>query len=206
MRFAIRSLLCLSLLIGLAAACAGRRELRGVQASGLDRKLSTFAFIEEGDLVTLIVDARATRERENDGFIPLEICVGNRGLRNVTLRRESFTLVDQEGNRYPCVGPRDLLSGYEYLDFDRHLAELAAITASRFANFTRYPSMFSPTREVSTEVSTLVRDSVSIPQFGYIVDFIYFPTPKTGVMNRRFELFLEAPELPDPVFVKFIVQ
>jgi hypothetical protein len=50
-----------------------------------------------------------------------------------------------------------------------------------------------------------VKDSVAIPRYGYIIDYIYFPRPKTGVVGKRFELFMNAPELPDPVFVKFAV-
>ncbi len=191
-----------------ALSCGAERPLASIPAPDVDRKLSTFAFIEEGKLVTFIVDARSTRERENAAYIPFEICVANRGVKNLTLTRESFTLVDQEGNRYPCVGPRDLLESYEYLDFDRRLSELPGIVDTRFAAYTRYPSMFSPVRDVVTRPfqSTLVRDSVSLPQFGYLIDYVYFPKPKTGVMGRRFEMFLEAPELSDAVFVKFVVK
>ena len=37
-------------------ACATRRPIEGQKAGELDRKLSKFAYIEEGKLVTLIVD------------------------------------------------------------------------------------------------------------------------------------------------------
>ena len=37
----------------------------------------------------------------------------------MTLTRESFTLVDSDGNRYPVAGPKELLQSYEFLDFDR---------------------------------------------------------------------------------------
>jgi len=192
----------------LAGASCAERPLAAIPAPKIDRTLSTFAFIEEGKLVTFVVDARSTRDRDDSAYVPFEIAVGNRGLKNLSLTRESFTLIDEDGNRYPCVGPRDLLEGYDFLDFDRRLEELAGIVAGRFATFTRYPSMFSPVRDVAAAPfqSTLVRDSVSVPQFGYIVDFIYFPKPKRGVLGRRFEIFLEAPELADPIFVKFVVK
>ena len=51
-----------------------------------------------------------------------------------------------------------------------------------------------------------VRDVVQVPRNGYVIDFIYFPTPETGVRGQRFELFMDAPELPDPVFVRFEVR
>jgi len=198
--------LCCAAVLG---ACVGatRTPMRGRAAPGLDRKLSTFAFIEEGDLVTFIVDTRAARLREGSPYVPLEIAVANRNLRQLTVTRESFTLVDADGNRYPCAGPKELLEGYEFLDVDRRIAELEEIVFSRFVNFTRYPSQFSPTRSarVGPEGSAIVRDRVVLPKFGYLLDVIYFPTPSSGVLNQRFELFLTAPELEEPVFVKFAV-
>jgi hypothetical protein len=189
------------------AACAPRGELRTRDAAGLDPKLSTFAYAEEGNLVSLIVDTRATRYRESTGYIPLEICVVNRGLPTLTLTREAFVLVDEAGNRYPTASPRELLEGYEYLDMDRRLTSLPEVLLPRFATYTRLPSQFSPLRQAARGpyVSNIVRDSLTLPRFGYLIDFLYFPMPKTGVRERRFELFLEAPELPAPVFVKFAV-
>ncbi|MBZ5639285.1 MAG: hypothetical protein LAO51_11100 [Acidobacteriia bacterium] len=209
MRIPLRLVLALALVLG-AASCAERRVAPGekVDLRGLDRKLSTFAFIEEGKLVSFIVDTKPTRYREQGGYIPLEICVANRGLKKISLSRESFTLRDQEGNAYPCAEPKELMDGYEFLDLDRQLAELNEIVFNRFGAFVQYPSKFSPTRlaPASTLDSTLVRDTLGLPKFGYIVDYIYFQRPKTGVVGKRFELFMRAPELPDPVFVKFAVQ
>jgi len=192
----------------LAAACALQPATVDRPAPDLDRTLTLYSYIEEGDLVTFIVDQRATRERENEPFIPLEIAVGNRGLDQLSLTRESFTLVDEQGNRYPCVGPKDLLAGYHLLDFDRKLSEVPSLIANKFANFTYYQSSFSPTLSTPTGINTIsvVRDAITLPRFGYTTDFIYFPHPATGVMGKKFELFLEAPELADPVFVKFLIR
>lgn len=195
------------LLLAAASSCATRQEIRGQEVQGVDRKLSTFAFIEEGSLVTFIVDTRSTRNREADAYIPLEIAVANRGVKQLTITRESFTLVDEQGNRYPCAGPKELQENYEFLDMDHGLAELSDIVFNRFAAFTRHPSKFSPTRTLSPDpfVSNLVRDQLELPKFYYFIDFIYFPKPKTGVLNHKFDLFLQAPELQEPVFVKFAV-
>ena len=202
------------LLVVLAGSCATRQAIRGQETNGLDRKLSTFAFIEEGDLVTFIVDTRATFYREKTSYIPLEISVANKGLRQLRLTRESFTLIDADGNRYPVASPEELMRGYEFLDLDRNppLAELRGITDGKFGAYTKYPSKFSPTRmgnpglTVAAGGSTLVRDSVSLPRFGVLFDFIYFTQPKTGLKGQRFELFLESPDLENPVFVKFMVK
>ena len=193
-------------------SCAGHQPMRGQQADDLDRKLSYYAFIEDGELITFIVDTRATRYREKSQYIPLEICIANRGLRSLSLTRESFTLIDEEGNRYPAASPRELMHSYEFLDLDRDaLAELEGIIFNRFAAFTRYPSKFSPTRVSNpgrplSGHSELVRDRVSLPKFGYLLDFIYFPQPVTGLKGRKFEIFLDSPDLEDPVFVKFLVK
>ncbi len=194
-----------ALLLLALGSCATRREMRGQEASGLDRKLTFFAFVESGDLVDLIVDTKAARYREDAEYIPIEFSVANRALNELTITRESFVLVDDQGNRYPAASPRELMQHYEFLDWDRRLSELPGIVDARFAAFTRYPSNFSPRRQ-AIRGSNVVRDSVSLPKFGYIVDYIYFPRPTTGVKNHRFEMFLQAPQLQDPVFVKFEIK
>lgn len=191
----------------LTASCATRQPMTGQRAADVDRKLSTFAFIEEGKLATLIVDTRATRYREDDPYIPIEIAVANNGARQMTLTRESFTLADENGNRYPCASPKELLERYEFLDLDRNLAELAGIVFNRFAAMTPYPSKLSPSRAPARPGErTVVTDVVQLPRFGYMLDMIYFPHPSTGIKGHRFELSMTAPELTDPIFVKFEVK
>ena len=189
-------------------ACGARRPIRGQSTTGLDRKLTTFSWIEDGDLVTFIVGTRAARYREASAYMPLEISIANRGVKKkLTLTHESFTLIDSEGNRYPVATPRELLEDYEFLDFDRqNLTELEGIVADKFAAFTRYTSRFTPTRAADVNRSNLVRNLVALPRYGYVVDMIYFPKPKTGIKDQTFELFLDSPDLQDPVFVKFEVR
>ena len=190
----------------LASSCGMRQPIRGQETSGFDRKLSTFAYIEEGDILTLIVDTRPARDKDGSSYVPLEIAIANHGLRKLTLTLESFTLIDDEGNRYPAAGARELLASYGMLDFDRNLGELEGIIFNKFAAMPRYPSQFSPTRTVSISGSSLVRDLVALPRHGYLIDFVYFPAPKTGVRDQPFELFLDSPDLAEPVFVKFEVR
>ena len=133
-------------------------------------------------------------------------------MKTLVLTRESFTLVDEQGNRYPVASPRELLQNYDFLDLDRdQLAELESLVGAKFAAYTRYESKFSPTHLTSAEHpaaggALTVRDMVSLPKFGYLLDYIYFPHPASGVKNHRFELFMESPSLPDPVFVKFEIK
>jgi hypothetical protein len=192
----------------LSVACATRQPVVGQETRGADRKLSTFVYVEEGKIGTLLVGTRAAQYRRGDAYVPLEISVANRGLRQLTLTRESFTLVDDAGRRYPCAGPAELLSRYEFLDLDRRLQEIAEIVFNRFSAYTRYPSQFSPLRRGSSVpgTSTLVRDAVYLPRYGYIIDMLYFPMPDGGIESgRRFELFLDAPELEQPIYCTFLM-
>lgn len=194
----------------LLASCAGRGQSPGTpELTGLDPKLSTFAYMEEGSLVSFIVDTKATRYHRNDAYIPLEIALANRDLDLLTLSRESFTLVDAQGTRHAVASPRELIENYQFLDNDqRTLAELPGIVFNKFSTFTRYQSRFSPLRSgpVVPGESTLVQDRVNVPKFGYIIDFLYFPRPPDAVLDDRFELFLDTPQLDEPVFVKFQVR
>ena len=183
-------------------ACATRVPVADRKADDLDFKLSKHAWMEEGKLVTLIVDTLATRDRGTEPYVPLEIVVANSGVRALTLSRESFTLVDDQGQRHPAAGTRELLERYDYLDQDRAIAELPGIVTNRFATYRFYPNNFSPSREDPR----IVRDQLTLPKFGWMHDILYFPTPEGGVMGKRLELFLDAPELENPVFVKFEVR
>jgi len=200
-----RSLLAAGVL--LAASCATRQPMTGQAAADVDRKLSTFAFIEEGKLATFIVDTRPTRYREGERYVPVEVAIANRGVARLSLTRESFTLADENGNRYPCASPKELLANYDFLDLDRNLAELDEIVFNRFGAMTPYPSKFSPTRRPSrVGESTVIMDSVQLPRYGYMLDMLYFPMPTTGLKGHKFELAMTAPELTDPIFVKFEVK
>jgi len=209
-----RRILVAALALGLVpwlTACGARRPIQGQETTDLDRKFSTFAWIEQGELVTFIVGTHAARYRENSEFMPIEIAIANNGIKTLVLTRESFALIDEQGTRYPAAAPRELLEGYDFLDLDRdQLAELGGIVGAKFAAFTRYNSKFSPTRSAAMDLhpdgTKTVRDMVSLPRYGYIIDYIYFPKPATGIKGHRFELFLESQNLPDPVFVKFDVQ
>jgi hypothetical protein len=189
-----------------ACACATRQPMTGQPAPDVDRKLSTFAYIEDGKLATFVVDTRATRYREKENYIPVEIAIANRGLKQLTLTRESFTLTDEKGGRYPCASPKELLQNYDYLDLDRNLAEVNEIVFNRFGAMTQYPSKFSPTRRPEPGVPGVVTDTVQLPRFGYLIDMIYFPAPATGLKGHKFELSISTPELTDPIFVKFEVK
>ena len=79
-----------------AGSCASRQPVDGqeLEQDQLDRKLSTFAYIEQGKIATLIVGVRPARDKDGLPYMPLEIVVANNGLRQLRLTRESFELVE----------------------------------------------------------------------------------------------------------------
>jgi hypothetical protein len=74
------------LLLLVVLACAEKKQAPR-EVGGLDEKLSTFAWKEDGNLVALIVDTRAARYSEEASYMPLEISVANRGLKQMVLNR-----------------------------------------------------------------------------------------------------------------------
>lgn len=170
-------------------------------ADAVDRKLSRFAFIEEGRLAALIISTQATIRREGEKYMPLEIAIANKRAGELSIGRESFTLIDEKGNRYPVAEPRELIESYPHLDQDRQrFSELFPLISTRFSAFNQISSKLLPTR-----AGRPVQDLTSLPNSGVMVDFLYFPMPSTGLAGHRFELFLDTPELENPLFVSFVV-
>jgi hypothetical protein len=172
----------------------------GKRPADTDPRLSQSTYLEEGNLVALIVGTRVTRYREKKPYIPLEIAVVNKGLESLSFTAESFTLVDDEGNRYSTVGFDELTKGYGNIDLDRRLGEVPPVVRGTRQGYTELPSTLTGSFDKP------ITQKVFLPKFGYITDIIYFPTPASGVKGRKFELFLDAPELEDPVFVRFAVR
>ena len=168
--------------------------------SDLDRKISQSSYIEEGKLMALVVGTRATRQREDRPYIPLEIAVVNKALASISFTAESFTLIDSEGNRYSTVGFDELKSDYRTIDLDRRLEEVGPTVRGSFQAYEERPS------SLTGSFDRPIVQKMFLPKFSYMIDWIYFPTPAGGVRGKRFELFLEAPELQDPVFVRFEVE
>jgi hypothetical protein len=175
----------------------------GLEDGRLDPKLAQATWIEEGTQVVLIVSTRAARYRLKQPFFPVEVAVVNRGLEGITLTRESFTLADSRGNRYPMAGREELREGYGgSTDVDRrNFTEATPIVLGKFQSYSYVGSNFTPGFDNSIAV-----DRIALPRYSYILDFVYFPTPPGFVQGEPLELLLSAPELEDPVFVRFTVQ
>ena len=188
---------CLTAAIAAVSGCA--REPLSTLPSDVDPKFGLEAFVEDGELVTLIVGTRVAKMKHDRGAMPVEIAVVNKGLPGLELTAESFVLIDEEGNRYAAAARKELSRIYGNTDVDRRLAVLPVSVRRTFASYT--PFLGSMTSSFGRPI---VR-RVQLSRFSYLLDFIYFPTPETGIRGRKFELFMDAPQLQDPVFVRFAV-
>lgn len=178
--------------------CA-RTPLRGQVAGGTDAKLSQTTYRQEGSQLALFVDTRLARLRDGDSYMPLEIAVANRGLPGLTLTLESFTLVDEEGNRYPAVSGTELGKNYRTVDVDRRLRELPQQVAALYASYTRIAAA------LTTSFDNPTPQTLRLPRFHYATELIYFPAPSTGMRGKRFDLLMTAPEVDDSIVVTFDV-
>jgi hypothetical protein len=185
----------LALAIVSVSGCSGSKQA----PSDVDPKLTNTAFMEDGQLVNFIVGVRATKSRADRDYIPIQIAIVNKGLAGLTVNREFFTLIDEDGNRYAPVGREELQRGYPNPDLDRRLGDLDGVVRGKYQSYPVVPSTLTPTFDRPVLLET------KLPRFTLMVDWLYFPRPEGGVKERRFELFLDSPELPDPVFVRFRV-
>ncbi len=197
--------LCIPILLAsllLFSACAtGPRYAPGEATEALNPTITAGSYIEDGQLLTLIIGTRAAKQRAKDEYMPLEFALAIKGIKGITLTRESFTLVDEAGKRYPAVGPQELQANYHNIDLDRRLGDILPISNTRFISYNRIPSNFSPGFDDSVD-----RPRLNLPRYNWAYDFIYFPRPTEGVRGHRFELHVTAPELPHEILIKFKVR
>ncbi|GAB4222303.1 MAG: hypothetical protein Kow0062_19070 [Acidobacteriota bacterium] len=201
------------LLVALAAA-GGCRGWKGTlpREGDLHPRLTPFTYLERGRLLALAADVRATIEREDDPFVPLAVGIANRGLDRLTLTRESFTLVDEQGRRYPLATideVREKMGNLVPIDL-RISADFVSVFGSPWDLWQRVPATFFPVLSVGSVPGfgprTIRRDRVELPRRSWMADLLYFPHPEGELAGRRFELWVDAEELDEPVFVKFAVR
>ena len=189
--------LCCSLLM---AGCAAGSYATRTDGPPIDPKFSLSSYIAEGKSVVLIVGARAAGIVKGENYVPLEIGVVNTGMKLLSITPESFTLVDEAGNRYPVVSSEELYREYGRIDVDRRLGEIFPVMRGKYASYPRIPSNFT-----SSFAAPTGRPKPVLNRYTMMYDLIYFPRPQGGLRGHRFELFMSAPELEDPIFVQFRV-
>jgi hypothetical protein len=203
---AARGLLFLALVPVLAGAACAIFNRPLPQEPGTNPRLGPRTYLEEGNLVALSADVSAALRRESSPYIPVAVAIANKSVRRLTLGRESFTLVDAEGNRYPLAavkGARDAKVASDY-EVSRLFFE---IVSTSYRGYVYVPcSFFPPSLRDPLRRRPIVQDHVELETRMWTADMLYFPHPKGAVAGRQFELWMTAPELPDPVFVKFRVK
>lgn len=193
----------------LISGCASARRLP--QEEGLHPRLTPFTYIEEGKLVALSVDTQCTGLRDKEPFIPLPVAVSNKGLKRLAMTRESFTLVDEAGNRYPLATVQEARTLGPIMANDYRVSEYffdviaTQFHAWTFQSVTLFPVLNATNPLLGTR-RNIVADNIELAQRMWMTDILYFPHPKGSVKGKKFELWLSSPDLPDPVFVKFRVK
>lgn len=206
MRYATQFLV--TVLISLAAACAPGERLPPKEGA-LDHSILRHTFIDEGGLVTLAVNADATRRREKSDYVPVGLAIANNGLGRLTVNRESVTLVDDQGQRYPMATVHEVRSlGSRTVVDLRASVTFEDIFSRRMLGRSRVPSVFFPIQvsEPGFARRGVVAESIELARNAWMLDVVYFPHPEGELVGRRYEVWLETPELPHPVFVRFAVE
>jgi hypothetical protein len=197
------------LLVVAATGCASsKRNLP--QEEGLHPRLTPSTYIEDGNLLSLSVDVAAATRREKQSFVPIGIAVGNKNLKALTLNRESFTLVDEQGNRYPLASVQESREQGSLMQSDYKISEyFLEVAATNFNAWTYQPSSFFPVLTADSRYGGgrgTVRDRVELGLRMWTYDILYFPHPKGTLVGNKFELWMTSPDLQEPVFVKFRVK
>ncbi len=192
------------LVVWIQALCCVSCAVNPSSGSGRAAKgsptLALSTYYEEGSQAAVVVGVRPALSRRDRPYIPVEVAVVNKGLAALTLTAESFLLVDTDGRSFPTVTAQELSRGYGSTDVDRRLGEIEPIVQNRYQTFERVPSNFTPGFD-----TPIGRDRVTLHRFSYLVDMVYFPNPAVPTPAAPYDLLVRAPELQDPLVVRFIV-
>ncbi|GAB4367694.1 MAG: hypothetical protein Kow0062_00240 [Acidobacteriota bacterium] len=196
-----RAAVTVALALGLAAGGCASLPTRDADARWAHPKLSLNSYIEHGDLVTLVVGTRPAYVRRDKAYMGVEFAVANNGLDQLTVSREGFSLLDDQGRQFPAVGPEELREAGYSVDLDRRLGEVLPVLLDRFQSYSFVPSNLTP-----GFVDPVERSPVELQRFSWTYGFLYFPYPTEQTGVQRYELQFDAPELEDPIVVRFLLQ
>jgi len=152
------------------------------------------------------VDTNAAVHREKSAFVPVGVVVANKTMRKLALNRESFTLVDDAGKRYPLASVTEARSTGAQINGDyRYTQNFFEVNAMSFSAWRYQTGSFFPVQAAEQESSAhrTLRESVEMNERMYLNDILYFPHPDGVMTGRKFELWMTSPDLTEPVFVKF---
>jgi hypothetical protein len=188
-------------LLVILASCAYRRSTTPVTTGSEPAPSQTLApsvYFEEGDLVFLGVNVHLAQFRLDADLIPVEVAVANKRLKTLTVSPERITLRSLDGTTWPVATPEESAGKSLRSSFDRKLMPVAfeKIVDLRFSTYRYVPSTFGLRggNRTMTRTAEMGRRTWTLAQ-------LWFPNPGGDLKGKLFEVWLEAPELPDPVFV-----
>lgn len=196
-----KTLLWLSVLGVIVLLMTEYTPAKGILQEELDAKYDQFTYVVEGDPVAVGVASYVARYREKEDYMPLEIGIANKMLEKLTLTRNSFTLIDEQGNEYSLTPVDELLENYHKQEADLKLSHITQISRDLFGGLDQVESNFQPGR-VSDK---LVMDKVELPKWYYMIDMLYFQRPAAGIRGKKFTFRINTPEIEQPIQVRFRV-
>jgi hypothetical protein len=186
------------ILVGLIAAAI-------TLIAGDTTKISRFGFKAEVSGVKLIADTEVARLRGGEGYIPILIWLGQSENKTIYADRESFTLVDPEGNQNALPSHDEVVKKYSagLISFDYDLLKKADdygamyFLSSRFMrNIVFFPNPSSP---------SIIYDHVELPGRTYFKTLLYFPN-KVGKAAGTYKLIYEDKKSSIRIEVPFQVE
>ena len=188
-------------LLGISSGCAGAGKSAPSADPAGPRPSETLApsiFYDEGKLVFVGVNAALARFSLDEPLIPLEIAVANKGLTKLTVGPEMITLRDKKGGAWPVAAPEESVGKSSRSSWDRNLMPVPFpdIIRLRFSSFTQVPATygFRPVDYTMSRTAEMAKNTWLLAQ-------IWFPNPGGDLKGKVFDVQIDSPELPDPVFV-----
>jgi len=170
----------------------------------LSAKLTPFSYFEEGPILFLAVDTRAAQyvDADESELFPVGIGLANRSQRSLTFTRESFVL-EADGRRYPVASVEEYNRSYDRSRTDLRLAEpFVEGLAARFLAYRYSPLFLFPPRGGGGIVS----NRFELGRNDWTQMVLYFPVPESELHGERFELLVDAEEVPETFVVGFEVK
>ncbi len=192
-----------------AASAASSRDVesrdaldRAERSGDLSKRLTPFAYFEEGDLF-IAVDTRPAEFADKASLMPVGIALSNRTSDGKGFTLESFVLETADGKRYPVVEPSTFREDYDRSRADERLAE--PFVEALNGKFPQDPYQ-SWTPFPASGQSAPMQRSVELGRYYWTRAMLYFPKPAEGVEGRQFNLIVTPNGSEESFVVTFFVR
>ncbi len=182
-----------------AAGCiAGSRGTGSSKSrSQASPTLAPYIHFEEGDLAFFAVNTQLARLSLEEDLLPLEVAIANKSLELLTVAPELITLRDAAGNLWPVASAKESAGKSLQSRFARNLQPVPFpdVVRLRFSTYQALPATYGFRPGDYTMART-----VEMRKRTWIYAQIWFPNPGGDLKGKEFEVWLNSPELPDPIF------